>query len=68
MFFFIISVCPGQFMADAIVWLTLATILATAKISKATNEEGNEIIPEGQYTGDTVTCVSSVLHVNSWFN
>jgi hypothetical protein len=41
-------VCPGQHLGTASVWLSIATMLATLKISKAMDDQGNEIalIPE----------------------
>ncbi|KAM6496682.1 Cytochrome P450 [Amanita muscaria] len=36
-------ICPGRHMADQAVWLMIVSILATFKISKAKDENGNEI-------------------------
>jgi len=49
-------ICPGQHFADAMLWFAIATILATARLSKAKDEFGNEILPFVAFTGDTVSC------------
>ncbi|KAF9239604.1 cytochrome P450 [Melanogaster broomeanus] len=36
-------VCPGRYTADASVWVAIASILSALNISKALDEEGNEI-------------------------
>jgi hypothetical protein len=41
--------CPGQYVADASVWIVLATMLSTLKICKAKDENGQEIIPEVKF-------------------
>jgi hypothetical protein len=38
--------CPGQYVADTSVWIVFATILSTLTISKARDENGQEITPE----------------------
>ncbi|KAF5385616.1 hypothetical protein D9757_006803 [Collybiopsis confluens] len=43
-------VCPGRYMAEDSVWLTIASVLATLTIGKAKNEEGNEIELSGEFT------------------
>jgi cytochrome P450 len=35
--------CPGKHFADATVWLAIASVLSTFKISKSHDENGNEI-------------------------
>ncbi|KAM6489427.1 Cytochrome P450, partial [Amanita muscaria] len=35
--------CPGKYMADMVVWLVIASVLAMFNISKARDENGNEI-------------------------
>ncbi|ETW79020.1 cytochrome P450 monooxygenase 71 [Heterobasidion irregulare TC 32-1] len=42
-------VCPGRFMAHAAVWLAIVSILSTFDISKAVDEDGNEIVPAGEF-------------------
>ncbi|RDB17677.1 O-methylsterigmatocystin oxidoreductase [Hypsizygus marmoreus] len=39
-------ICPGRHLADASVWIAIASILATLTISKATSDDGKEITPE----------------------
>ncbi|KAF8073651.1 cytochrome P450 [Lyophyllum atratum] len=39
-------ICPGRHLADASVWIAMATILSTLCISKAKSEDGEEITPE----------------------
>ena len=38
--------CPGRDLADLSVWIVMATILSTLRISKAKDENGQEIMPE----------------------
>ncbi|KAG5642591.1 hypothetical protein DXG03_002515 [Asterophora parasitica] len=39
-------ICPGRHLADASIWIAIASILAAVKISKAIDEDGKEITPE----------------------
>jgi len=48
-------VCPGQYIADAMLWMTMATVLATSTMSKARDENGVEITPALEYTGGTLS-------------
>ncbi|KZV98145.1 cytochrome P450 [Exidia glandulosa HHB12029] len=41
--------CPGRHLATESMWLSLACIIATFSISKACDEDGNEITPEIVY-------------------
>ncbi|KAK0497945.1 cytochrome P450 [Armillaria luteobubalina] len=43
-------VCPGQDMAEASMWLTIASILAVFNITKAVDDKGNIIEPSGEFT------------------
>ncbi|KIK66031.1 hypothetical protein GYMLUDRAFT_158739 [Collybiopsis luxurians FD-317 M1] len=43
-------VCPGRYMADNTVWLTIASVLATLTISKAKDEKGSSIEIPGEFT------------------
>jgi len=36
-------------MADSELWITFATVLATLNIGRAKDENGEEIIPSGEY-------------------
>jgi hypothetical protein len=39
-------ICPGRHLADKSVWIVMATLLSTLNISKAKDENGQEITPE----------------------
>ncbi|TVY88720.1 Multifunctional cytochrome P450 monooxygenase [Lachnellula willkommii] len=43
-------VCPGNLLGAASVWMSIATMLATIKFSKAKDPEGNEITPDPEWT------------------
>ena len=36
-------ICPGRFLADVSLWLSMATILATLDLGKAKDKDGKEI-------------------------
>jgi len=38
-------ICTGQYLADASLWIAMASILATLKISSALDDHGQKIIP-----------------------
>ncbi|OJT14150.1 O-methylsterigmatocystin oxidoreductase [Trametes pubescens] len=42
-------ICPGRFMALDSMWITIACVLSMFEISKAVDEEGREITPDGEY-------------------
>ncbi|KDR66540.1 hypothetical protein GALMADRAFT_259045 [Galerina marginata CBS 339.88] len=42
-------ICPGSHVAISVLWLTVASILATFDISKAVDDEGKSIEPSIQY-------------------
>jgi hypothetical protein len=42
----ITRVCPGRWMAESFLWISFVTVLATFNISKALDEQGNEIMPD----------------------
>ncbi|TGJ83633.1 hypothetical protein E0Z10_g5125 [Xylaria hypoxylon] len=42
-------ICPGRYLADSSVWLTIARSLAVFDISKGLDESGSEIDPTTQY-------------------
>ncbi|TFY78585.1 hypothetical protein EWM64_g5427 [Hericium alpestre] len=48
-------ICPGRFLALSSMWITIASILATFNISKAKDENGNEIEPVDSYTSGMVS-------------
>ncbi|KAI3615974.1 cytochrome p450 [Moniliophthora roreri] len=43
-------ICVGQHFADAIMWLTIASVLTCFKISRARDVKGNEIEIEEKYS------------------
>ena len=43
-------VCVGRYLAEASVWIVVASILATMNIERALDDQGNEIIPEVELT------------------
>ncbi|KAF9456730.1 cytochrome P450 [Collybia nuda] len=43
-------ICPGRYFAEDSLWITMALILATFKISKPFNRDGKEIMPELKFT------------------
>ncbi|KIJ10810.1 hypothetical protein PAXINDRAFT_16208 [Paxillus involutus ATCC 200175] len=49
MFGFGWRVCPGRHTADASLWTTIATMLATLEFTLAKDPEGNEIMFEPKY-------------------
>ena len=42
-------ICPGQYMALDSMWFTIANVLALFEIKKEVDEDGKEIIPDGEY-------------------
>lgn len=46
----IFRICPGRYLADASVWMALATILATLHLEKAKSPQGNDILVDWEYT------------------
>lgn len=46
--------CPGRFLADASVWLAVATVLASFTISRVKDHMGNDIVPSGDMTSGAV--------------
>jgi hypothetical protein len=46
----ICRICPGMHFADASLFITIASILAVFDISKALDEQGEEITPPGAFT------------------
>jgi cytochrome P450 len=43
-------ICPGRFIADASLFITVSTLLATINVVRAKDAEGNEIVPEVDVT------------------
>ncbi|KAJ3484834.1 hypothetical protein NLI96_g5364 [Meripilus lineatus] len=42
-------ICPGRFMAKDVLWMSIALILSVFRISKAMDDDGNEITPEQSF-------------------
>lgn len=47
-------ICPGNNIADASMYLVMANLIATMDITKARDENGDEIEPEVVRTGGLV--------------
>lgn len=50
------SICPGMHLADASVWIAIASLLATVDVTKAVGEDGAEITPDPAFTLGTSMC------------
>lgn len=50
--------CPGRTMANTSLFIAIASVLATFKISKAVDGHGQVIEPSGKYTPGLLRCVS----------
>jgi len=48
-------ICPGRHFALRVLFLTVASTLATFDISKCLDENGNNIVPDGKYTSGLVS-------------
>ena len=46
--------CPGKYLANDAIWLTIAGILATFEIHESTDSSGKPIKPSGEYTSGLV--------------
>ncbi|GJJ10576.1 hypothetical protein Clacol_004803 [Clathrus columnatus] len=51
-------VCPGRYLAEASMWIAIATILSVFKIGKAKNEHGEDIEVALKFTPGQVMCVT----------
>jgi hypothetical protein len=47
-------VCPGQAFAEAVVWISMATLLTTMNMRKAVDAYGKEIEPTENFAGTVV--------------
>ncbi|KAE9396710.1 cytochrome P450 [Gymnopus androsaceus JB14] len=47
-------ICSGRYLADASVWMAIVSILATLRLEKAKDLEGNDIHVEGDYTDELI--------------
>lgn len=59
-----IRICPGRFLADASLFVTVSTILAVFNLSKAVDANGNVITPAFEYTSGTLRSVQFVLDIS----
>ncbi|EJD42955.1 cytochrome P450 [Auricularia subglabra TFB-10046 SS5] len=50
-------VCVGRHFADNSAWLAVATVLACFRISRANDENGKDIIPNGEFVSGSITCL-----------
>ena len=55
------SICPGRHIAWSLLWITVASMLATMNITKAVDENGVVIEPSGEYTSVMDQSVSKIL-------
>jgi hypothetical protein len=46
----ITRICTGQYVANNSLWIAIASILATCKITNAVDENGKIIVPESTLT------------------
>ncbi|EJD42947.1 putative CyP450 monooxygenase [Auricularia subglabra TFB-10046 SS5] len=49
-------ICPGRHYADASAWLAAASILALFNITPAKDEDGHDLLPDGELRTGIVTC------------
>jgi len=47
--------CPGRFLFESLLWITIATTLATLDILPALDDNGEEIIPTAEFTSGGVS-------------
>lgn len=50
-------ICPGRHLADASLWIAMASVLATLNISKSLDNNGKEITPEVAFTSGITRCL-----------
>ncbi|KAJ7806150.1 cytochrome P450 [Mycena olivaceomarginata] len=48
-------VCPGRYLFESLLWITIATTLATLDILPAFDDEGEEIIAKAEFTSGGVS-------------
>ena len=63
---FLCRVCPGRWVAESFLWITFVTVLATFDISKAIDEDGNEVFDaaalfQNAFGGGTRGCFGESL-------
>ncbi|KAI0760097.1 cytochrome P450 [Fomes fomentarius] len=47
-------ICPGRFLALDALWLAIVSVLAVFDIVRAVDDEGQEIVPDGEYLSGVV--------------
>lgn len=52
--------CPGRFLAESSLWLTMASVLAAFDIKPPVDENGREVIPPASFTSGTARLVKLV--------
>jgi hypothetical protein len=61
-----LRVCPGRYLADAVVWIVIARVLAIFDIGPALDEDGCEIVPEVSWSSGLPRYMSNfIVHRNS---
>jgi hypothetical protein len=53
--------CPGMHLVESSVWLLVASLLATLKISKAVDAHGNVVEPEVKYENPIFRYVANLF-------
>ena len=53
-------VCPGQFLAEASLYIVIATFLSTFEVSKAIGDDGKEIEPKIEVNAGIIESVFSL--------
>lgn len=56
-------VCPGRHLAEDSLWIAMATILSTLSITKAIDEDGQEIIPDSTPIAIGIQAARESFHV-----
>ena len=52
-------ICPGKHVAQEVLWITVASVLAVFDILRARDEQGREIIPTEDYFHGFIWCATS---------
>jgi hypothetical protein len=50
-------ICPGRWVAQSFVWITMVHVLATLGVEKARDADGAVLEPSGAYSGGIMGCV-----------
>lgn len=59
-----IRICPGRYLAETSLFVTIASILAAFNIEKDTDANGKLITPPLEYTSGAIRFVQFILHIN----